>query len=214
MAAGIIPALQVAVVILAAGRSSRMGKGEDHKLLATFDGVPLVRKSVLNALACQCSRVYVVTGYRHDDVLEAIGDLPVEVVRNEDYASGMAASLRLGAARAQKDRPDGIVITLADMPAITDRHLDMLIDAFRRNGGAHVVRAVANGSPGNPVILPRLLLDAIQGLEGDVGARRLIDGHDVPRVEVEIGEAALIDVDTVEELHAAGGVLPIRGYPR
>lgn len=99
-----------------------MGKGEDHKLLATFDGVPLVRKSVLNALACQCSHGYVVTGYRHDDVLQAIGDLPVEVVRNEDYASGMAASLRLGAARAQKDRPDGIMIMLADMPAISNRH--------------------------------------------------------------------------------------------
>ncbi len=184
-----------------------MGNGEDHKLLATFDRVPLIRKSVLNALACQCSRVYVVTGYKHDDVFQAISDLPVEVVRNEDYASGMAASLRLGVARAQKDRPEGIMIALADMPAITDTHLDMLIDAFRRNGGAHVVRAVANGTPGNPVILPRFLQDAIQALNGDVGARRLIDGHEMPRIEVEIGEAALIDVDTVEELHAAGGIL-------
>ncbi|SCB56294.1 molybdenum cofactor cytidylyltransferase [Rhizobium aethiopicum] len=184
-----------------------MGNGEDHKLLATFDGVPLIRKSVLNALACQCSRVYVVTGYRHDDVFQAISDLPVEVVLNEDYASGMAASLRLGVARAQKDRPEGIMIALADMPAITDTHLDMLIDAFRRNGGAHMVRAVANGTPGNPVILPHFLQDAIQDLNGDVGARRLIDGHEMPRVDVEIGEAALIDVDTVDELHAAGGVL-------
>ncbi|WP_064691949.1 nucleotidyltransferase family protein [Rhizobium aegyptiacum] len=207
MAVRIVPALPVAVVILAAGRSSRMGNGEDHKLLATFDRVPLIRKSVLNALACQCSRVYVVTGYKHDDVFQAISDLPVEVVRNEDYASGMAASLRLGVARAQKDRPEGIMIALADMPAITDTHLDMLIDAFRRNGGAHVVRAVANGTPGNPVILPRFLQDAIQALNGDVGARRLIDGHEMPRIEVEIGEAALIDVDTVEELHAAGGIL-------
>ncbi|WP_348640322.1 nucleotidyltransferase family protein [Rhizobium sp. MHM7A] len=145
MGTGIIPALPVAVVILAAGRSSRMGKGENHKLLATFDGVPLVRKSVLNVLSCQCSRVYVVTGHRHDEVLKAICDLPVEVVRNEDYASGMAASLRVGVARAQKDRPDGIMIALADMPAITDLHLNLLIDAFRKNGGSHVVRAVANG---------------------------------------------------------------------
>ncbi|WP_311044197.1 NTP transferase domain-containing protein [Rhizobium bangladeshense] len=78
-------------------------------------------------------------------MLKAICDLPVEVVRNEDYASGMAASLRVGVARAQKDRPDGIMIALADMPAITDLHLNLLIDAFRKNGGSHVVRAVANG---------------------------------------------------------------------
>lgn len=197
--------LSVAVVLLAAGASSRMGKGGQHKLLAEFGGVPLIRKSALVALACGADRVVSVTGYRHTDIAAAISDLDIAIIRNEDHASGMAHSLRVGVAAAQQGEPDGIMIMLADMPALTAAHLDALIGAFRTHDGSRVIRAMAQGLPGNPVIFPRSLCPRLLALEGDAGARRILARGDVVPVDVEIGAAAQIDVDTPEAVIAAGG---------
>lgn len=185
-----------------------MGEGGLHKLLATFAGVPLVRKSVSSALASDCENVFVVTGHQHEDVVKAIGDLSCEVVRNDDYASGIAGSLRLGVAAATRAGPDGIMIALADMPMLSTPDFDALIAAFRDCGGRSVVRATGRRAPGNPVIFPRVLHGELQDLTGDVGARSLINKGYVPVLDVDIGDAALVDVDTVEQVLAAGGVLP------
>jgi molybdenum cofactor cytidylyltransferase len=95
---------------------------------------------------------------------------------------------------------------LADMPAITTEYLDWMIEAFEGAGGSSIVRAVSAGQPGNPVILPRSLRDSISQVQGDVGARHLIRSSALPIINVEIGQAAEIDVDTPEAVAAAGGV--------
>ncbi len=206
MAAAEAGRLSVAIVILAAGRASRMGGGA-HKLLSQFDGMPLIRRCVLRALGRGNSSIAVVTGYRHAEIAGAIADTGVEIVRNDAYASGLAGSLRLGVETALRAAPDGIMIMLADMPAITGAHLDLLIAAFRRHGGTCAVRATAGGRPGNPVIFPRLLHERLLVLDGDTGARHILASADVTVRDVEIGEAALMDVDTPDEVAAAGGIL-------
>ena len=67
------------------------------------------------------------------------------------------------------------------------------------------MRATAFGRRGNPVILPRALFGAVRLLEGDTGARQIVEAADA--VDVELGEGALLDVDTPEALAAAGGLL-------
>ncbi|EJJ26170.1 nucleotidyltransferase family protein [Rhizobium sp. CF142] len=201
----------VAIVVLAAGRSSRMGEGGPHKLLATFDGIPLVRRSVTNALGCDCTGVFVVAGHRHEEVTAPIHDLPCRIIRNEGYESGMAGSLRLGVAAAARTAPDGIMITLADMPDLLTEHLDVLVAAFRGSGANSIVRAVGHGTQGNPVIFPRILHGDLQELKGDIGARSLVKSSGIQVVDVEIGATALLDVDTVEQVLAAGGTLPGSG---
>ncbi|MBM7328098.1 NTP transferase domain-containing protein, partial [Agrobacterium sp. S2] len=96
---------------------------------------------------------------------------------------------------------------LADMPGMASGDLDRLIAAFRTTDGEAVVRATGNGKPGNPVILPKSLFEAVTHLEGDVGARRIIETSGLPIIYVEIGEGALLDVDTPDAIHAAGGTL-------
>jgi|AraplaMF_Cvi_mMF_1032049.scaffolds.fasta_scaffold00026_65 molybdenum cofactor cytidylyltransferase len=200
------PRISVAIVVLAAGRSSRMVEGRRHKLLALFDGQSLVRRSVSTALASDCGSVVVVTGHRSTEIAAQVRDLPCEVIHNAEYASGIAGSLRTGVKAASKGCPGGIMIMLADMPRLSTGHVDTLIAAFRSGQGRVIARAVGSGSPGNPVIFPHDLYNDLQILTGDVGARSLIEMGNVPVLDVEIGEAALADVDTAEEMLAEGGI--------
>ncbi|NZD49434.1 nucleotidyltransferase family protein [Rhizobium leguminosarum] len=197
----------VAIVILAAGKASRMGEGGRHKLLAEFDGVPLVRRSALTALGADAASVIVVTGHRRSEIDAALDGLALTFVDNPDYASGMASSLKAGFSSRDADSAEGILVMLADMPGISTTHLNALISAFRNAGGEAVVRAVSQGKPGNPVILPRSLRQAVLRLEGDVGARDIVKASGLPGLDVDLGEAALLDVDTPDEVLAAGGAM-------
>jgi molybdenum cofactor cytidylyltransferase len=198
--------MQIATIILAAGQATRMAASGRHKLLAEFGGVPLVRKSVLSALDSSADRVVLVTGYRADDIGRVVADLDCAIVHNADFASGMASSLKAGLATVSADT-DGVMVMLADMPGIEAADLDRLVAAFRAEGGGSIVRAVAGGKRGNPVILPRATFDAIGRLDGDIGARPIIEQSGLPVVDVEIGAAAHLDTDTPDEIIAAGGVL-------
>jgi molybdenum cofactor cytidylyltransferase len=197
----------VAAVILAAGKASRMGEGGAHKLLAEFDGKPLVRRTAETALAADAASVIVVTGHRGSEIEAALAGLGVVAIENTDYASGMASSLISGFSAAPAHDADGVLVMLADMPGVTAADLDALISAFRAASGRAIVRAVSRGKRGNPVILPHSLGDAVMRLEGDVGARHIIETSGLPVIDVDIGDAAHLDVDTPEAVVAAGGIL-------
>ncbi|WP_077961151.1 NTP transferase domain-containing protein [Ensifer adhaerens] len=196
----------VAVVVLAAGQASRMGAKGGHKLLATFDGVPLVRRSVEAALAAAPGKVSVVTGHREADIRGALEGLPVTFVSNPDYSSGMASSLTAGLS-AIGGRAAGMLVMLADMPGITGDDLSRLIERFVAEGGRSIVRATAGGQRGNPVVLPRQTFSAIRQLVGDVGARHIIEKSGLSVIDVELGAQARLDLDTPEQIVAAGGTL-------
>ncbi|MBZ9818129.1 NTP transferase domain-containing protein [Mesorhizobium sp. CA4] len=197
-------ALKVDIVLLAAGRSSRMGG--PNKLLALFDGEPLVRRTASRALGSKAAATIVVTGHQRERVRSALSGLGVTVADNPDFADGLASSLKAGIAKVAPDAA-GALIVLGDMPGVSSRDLDSLIDAFRSSGGRSVVRASHQGKRGNPVLLPRSLFAAVAQLEGDTGARHLVEAEGLDIIDVEIGQGASIDVDTREALEGAGGVL-------
>jgi molybdenum cofactor cytidylyltransferase len=197
----------IAIAVLAAGRSTRTG--DFNKLLATFRGVPLVRYSVETALKVSRGQTFVIVGHMAAEISQVLSGLPAHIVFNHDYKDGLASSIKC----AMKATPVpclGIMIHLADMPLIDEWHIQRLLTAFEESGHTSIVRATANGEPGNPVILPRSLFDGIAKLEGDIGARHLISSSNLPIVDVEIGDAARIDVDTVSSLLAVGGSVPLR----
>jgi len=198
--------LHVAAVVLAAGSASRMAGSGHHKLLARFDGVPLVRRSVETVLASHAGRSVVVTGCRGEEVEAALSGIDAEIVINPDFATGMASSLKAGLS-AVREGADGLLVMLADMPGIQSAHLDEMIAVFRREQGRAIVRAVSGGKRGNPVILPASTFDAIARLTGDIGARPVIERSGLSVIDVDIGDAAHVDTDTPEEIIAAGGVL-------
>lgn len=205
-------ALKVGAVMLAAGRASRMGDDAGHKLLAKFDGETLIRRMASTALSSTASQWVVVTGHRGDDIAASLHGLDVKLVDNPEFASGMASSLKRGLATLDDDIA-GALILLGDMPALTSAHLNRLIAAFKEDAGRVIVRACDGERRGNPVILPRSAFSEAMELSGDVGARALIESGSWPVIDVEIGPAARLDVDTPEAVRAAGGVTEQKGQP-
>ena len=196
--------LPVHAVVLAAGRSSRMGG--PNKLLALFGGEPLIRRTVARVLASRAAGTVVVTGHQADRIGAALFGLDLQTVVNPDFASGLASSLKAGIARLP-DEAAGALVVLGDMPAVEADDLDRLLAAFDKAGGRAIVRATHDGRRGNPVVLPRSVFSAVARLEGDTGARHLVEAGEVPVVDVEIGAAAALDVDTPEAVRLAGGAL-------
>jgi molybdenum cofactor cytidylyltransferase len=195
------------IVVLAAGRASRMGEGGPHKLLAEFDGEVLVRRVVRRAVEAACGPVFVVTGHRSIDIAEALSGLDVEIIDNPSYATGMASSLRSGLIAAEAAGLSAMMVLLADMPNVATADIQLLEKTLRKAETPAIIRAVADGQRGNPVILPAHTFEALKALEGDIGARAVIESSGLPVIDVEIGAAARVDVDTPEAVAATGGRL-------
>jgi molybdenum cofactor cytidylyltransferase len=189
---------RVAAVVLAAGRSTRMGAV--NKLIAQIGGKPLVRIAAEQVLASQAGPVIVVTGHQREKVEAVLKGLNVRFVHNPDYAEGLGTSLRAGIA-AVPESADGAIVCLGDMPQVDATLIDTLLDAFNPESGAFIVVPTINGHRGNPVVWARRFFPDLMSIGGDFGARYLIGNYAEAVVEVPVtGEAALTDVDTPESL--------------
>ncbi|MRH98220.1 nucleotidyltransferase family protein [Agrobacterium tumefaciens] len=199
--------ISIAAILLAAGQAKRMGENGPHKLLAEFDGVPLVRRSTTVLLASSARPVVAVTGHRQADVEDALAGLDIATVFNPSYMNGMASSLACGISHPRIAACDGVLVMLADMPGITTEHVDKLLRAFQTSDARAIVRASSANKPGHPVLFPRVLYKRLIRLTGDMGARELIADSKLPVMMIDIGPAALLDVDTPTAIIGNGGVL-------
>jgi molybdenum cofactor cytidylyltransferase len=191
----------VAAVILAAGRSTRMGG--PNKLLAELNGKALVRIVTEQALASKAQGVIVVTGHQADQVERALAGLKVKFVRNGDFADGLASSVKTGIAAVPADA-DGAVVCLGDMPLIDAHLIDRLIETFAPDRGNLIAVPVSDGRRGNPVLWSRRFFGELMTLDGDIGARHLIARHGEAVAEVPVeGHGAFLDIDTPQALEAA-----------
>ena len=191
---------RVAAIVLAAGRSTRMGG--PNKLLETLLGKPLVRHAVEAAAKAGLGEVVVVTGHQRAAVEEALDGLPVRFAPNPAFADGLSTSIRAGL-RALPDEVDGAVVMLGDMPGVSPALVRRLAGAYDPAAGAHVVAPVRAGRRGNPVLWGRRFFGDLGRVDGDVGGRHLLELHPEAVREIEADDdGALIDVDTPEMLAA------------
>ena len=189
---------RIAALLLAAGQSRRMGG--PNKLLAEIDGVPMVTRVAQRLLAARARPIIAVLGNQAEMVDAALGKLPVERVRNPEFAAGLSTSLKRGIAALPPDL-DGVIVCLGDMPLISGRHLDRLIAAFNPLEGRAIIVPTRRGRRGNPVLWSKQFFPEMTGLAGDVGAKHLISEHAELVAEVEMDDdAVLVDIDTPEAL--------------
>jgi molybdenum cofactor cytidylyltransferase len=194
------PARNIAGLVLAAGRSSRMGG--QNKLLAEIRGRPLVRIAAEAVLGSKARPVFVVTGHQRERVEAALAGLPVEFVHNPKFADGLGGSLGVGIA-ALPEQADGVIVCLGDMPQVDSATMDRLIAGLAPEKGALIAVPAMDGQRGNPVVWSRRFFPELMTVEGDIGARQLIARYSEAVAEVPVsGSATLTDIDTPEALDA------------
>lgn len=184
-----------AAIVLAAGRSSRMGK---HKLLLPLGERPLVTYAVDAACGSSADTVIVVVGHNAGDVALTLAGKRCRIVANESYADGMATSLRAGIAALLPDVA-GTLILLADQPLVTPAMVNLMLAAARLEPHA-ILAATYNGKRGNPVYFPRALFGELLAVSGDEGGRSVVARHyDIVRLVPMPYEDSALDVDSPGE---------------
>ncbi len=197
-------ARQVAGLVMAAGRSSRMAP--HNKLLVTDgEGVAMVARVTEKVFASGVKPVLVVTGHDRERVEAALAGKPVIFVHAEGYAEGLSASLKAGLAALPPDA-EGVLVALGDMPLVEPAVIVRLLAAFDPEEGRAIVQPTFGGKHGNPMIWGREFLPEMMQLTGDMGARQLVAKHADRLVEVEVpDDGVLRDFDTAEALRSAPG---------
>lgn len=179
-------------IVLAGGESARMG---EPKQVLRFRGEPLVRRAAAAALE-HCASVIVVAGAIHRPIEDALAGLPVEVVTNDDWREGIAASIRTGVGAMQPEVA-ACLLCLVDQPRVGAAEIGQLVDAWRLDPRSIAAAGYA-GTLGVPAIFPAAYFGRLADLRGDRGAWSLIaTAPDV--VVVDLPEAA-VDLDTPEDV--------------
>lgn len=191
--------LSVVGILMAAGRGRRFDPaGQRNKLLqplADAGGMPVVAASARKLLAA-VPRVVAVVPPGDGGVAALLADLGCEVAVCPDADSGMAASLTHAIRHSLPDA-DAWLVALGDMPHVAPATLAALAAALA--GGVPIVAPVMDGKRGNPVGFGRLHLDTLLALEGEQGARRLL--QTCPVTEIPVDDMGIFrDIDTPDDL--------------
>lgn len=188
----------IGAVVLAAGAGTRFG---GTKQVVELRGKPLAQHAVDAAFAAGVEEIVVVVGHDAERVRSAL-HLPVigRFVVNPTYASGMASSLAAGL-RGLGDPIEAAIVLPADQPGVTAQHVRALMEAFSARRSP-IVRLRFRSGPG-PALLAREVWNDAGSLEGEMGARVLMERRPDLVEEIDVGGDAPSDVDVPEDLEGA-----------
>jgi len=190
---------QVAVIILAAGGSRRLGRS---KQLEVVNGAPLVAHAVRTAKQSGVGPVLVVTGAEDDAIRTALAEVEAAVtfVANPAWAEGQATSVR-AALQALPPTVEAALFAPVDQPLLDPLLLRRLANTWRT--GADLVAPQVDGElRGAPALFDRQHWGELLALEGDVGGRRVLMAHRARVTTVPAEAAWLRDIDTEDDLRA------------
>jgi len=205
----------IAVVILAAGGSSRMGK---PKQLLPIDGVPLLQKAVDAAKSFAADqagqsagtvKIYVVLGASSDEIKATLDFNGCTLLQNSDWQRGLAGSIILAIKEIDKTIPEAsaVLLMMGDQPFVTGSVLGKISDTFDPAKAPIVVssfcdRGTDQKIPGPPALFAREFFADLIKLEGDSGARSVVMAHQDRAFAVDFAMGA-IDIDTESDYIAA-----------
>ena len=186
---------KIGVIVLAAGGSKRMN-GEPKQLLV-FRGKTLLRRAVETAVQTNFSAVSLVLGADSGRLIKEIDDLPIEVVINKNWETGLSSSIKTGLSALLINPLDAVIIMLCDQPLISTETLQKLGDVFAQTHSPIVATKYAH-TVGVPALFASDIFDDLMNLQKDVGAKKVINKYKEKTVLVS-DPAAEIDVDTFED---------------
>jgi CTP:molybdopterin cytidylyltransferase MocA len=168
----LIPHPSISAILLAAGRSRRMGA---FKPLLPFGGCSVVEACVSNLLASGVEEIVVVVGHRADEVRERLAHLPLRFAVNDDAESGMGVSIARGIEQISSDA-EAVLLALVDQPAIPPEVISFLITERKRTS-ARLVMPEYEGRGGHPVLIDLSFREELLNLDPQRGLRGLFDAH-------------------------------------
>ena len=185
--------MRTAAVVLAAGKSSRMGT---NKLLLEVGG-----KRVLDHILSKLSPIptIVVLGHRPEDIRGLAEGQGARTVHNPDYERGMTTSFQVGL-RSLPEDVEAVFMVLSDTFGVKPDLLSEMSSKMEETTDALIVSPIHKSKRGHPVLFKREILDEFLALGDDVTMKDVVNRHESRHVYVESGIWATIDLDTPEDL--------------
>jgi molybdenum cofactor cytidylyltransferase len=183
----------IAIIILAAGASTRMGR---PKQLLPYQGRSLLRHTIENAVASVCKPIIVVLGANAENIRSEISQSDIKIVENPDWHLGMSSSIRRGILSLISDYKniDAVIITVCDQPFLSSEIINHLVSKYH-NTKKPIIACEYADTLGVPVLFSQSFFSELTILSEDVGAKKLIKNHYHEVVSIPFLLGA-IDIDT------------------
>lgn len=192
----------VSAIILAAGKSTRM-EGR-QKLLCQIGKKTIIEKTVDNLLGSKVDEVILVLGFFSREIIKKFSnysDKKLRIVINSNYNSGMSSSILAGLEKINIVS-DSIMICLGDQPFIESELIDLLIDCYNSNRKGIVVPVNNKKTRGHPVIISLKYYKSLKSMQGDIGARKIIESNSDDICFFKISTNNIFtDIDTLEDYY-------------
>ena len=187
--------IKIAGIILAAGKSSRLGKS---KQILAFKEKTILHEIIKNALNSLLYEIIVVLGHNADKIKKKVDFSKVKVALNIDYKKGQSSSIQKGL-KLISDNCIGGMFLLGDQPLISTKVINLLIKEFC-NTKACITIPTYKGKRGNPVIIHKKLFYKLKSLKYDTGPRIFFNEFKGEIREVETNDYGInFDVDTQKD---------------
>ncbi len=188
--------MKTAVLLLAAGKSSRMGR---VKQLLPIGDKTLLEIAIKSAIQSKADKTYCVLGAHFEAIQKSIEDYPVEIILNTNYHSGLGSSIIAGLKHLEDKHFQSILIMLADQPEVDANYLNQLIDESSKQP-SKIIASSYSGLSGVPAVFPKQYYNELLNLKGDKGAKDFLNSSTTEVIQID--SIPLIDIDTTEDYSA------------
>lgn len=189
--------LKIALVILAAGNSSRLGT---PKQLVVFSGETLLERIVRESLESVCSPIVVVTGKDSENFQKYLNAFEIKLVENKDWERGMGSSIGCGMKKILEigEDFDGVVLCVCDQPFVKAKTINNLVNVYEAKK-QKIIASSYDETLGVPALFDKSLFAELADLREKSGAKKIIEKYRNETFAVDFPEGE-IDVDTKEDL--------------
>ena len=195
----------IPAIVLAAGRSSRIGRLKANLPVRAGENETFLTQIVRTLMSAGIDDVVIVLGYEMEAVLSNFREsgLSARFVENPDYASGQLSSLVAGLRVVDRPGVAATLVTLVDVPFVSEATVRAVVERYRGTH-ARIVRPMRRGRYGHPLLVDRSLFDQLRRADPNLGAKAVVRAHATPEGNVEVDDdGAFADIDTPEEYQRA-----------
>ncbi len=189
--------MNTAIIILAAGASSRMGA---PKQLLLVDGKTLIKRICETAMDTPCHPIVTVLGANRNLIRKETERMPITVIDNPQWENGMSSSIKMGLAGAYmtEEAIEAAIFLTVDMPYVNAELINKMIEKAESDEKIEIVACKYDSQMGIPVLFKRTLFTDLLELTGDEGAKKVVLKNKDKTAFIDFPEGKL-DLDTIDE---------------